>query len=323
MLNNLGGFAYHRGRWDEAVALYRRAAEGSQRAGDVANAAFGDCNVGEVLSDQGRWAEAEQALREAVRIWRGSSYEWGSAFATALLGRNTVRAGRHAEGLELLEASLSDLRRLGARSDAALVEAYIAEAHAFRHEPERALAAADRLLRDARRTAPLLHRVRAFALAQRGALEPAEHALEASLAEALAQGSDFEVAVTLDAIERLRDGRAATSARRGGGEGTRCSRSSTSRPSLRLRWNRPRRPSPAPGRGPAEARSAAHRGIAEPGRHQRADHAVAGADLLARGHARRSVGAAVREQPGIDRLGRPVAVPVEAPLRDRHARPPW
>ena len=206
VLNNLGGFAYHRGRWDEAVALYRRAAEGSQRAGDVANAAFGDCNVGEVLSDQGRWAEAEQALREAVRIWRGSSYEWGSAFATALLGRNTVRAGRHAEGVELLEASLSDLRRLGARSDAALVEAYIAEAHAFRHEPEQALVAADRLLRDARRTAPLLHRVRAFALAQRGALEPAGHALEASLAEGLAQGSDFEVAVTLDAIERLRDG---------------------------------------------------------------------------------------------------------------------
>ena len=135
VLNNLGGFAYHGGRWDEAVALYRRAAEGSQRAGDVANAAFGDCNVGEVLSDQGRWAEAEQALRQAIRIWRGSGYEWGSAFATALLGRTAVRAGRHGEGLELLEASLRDLRRLGAMSDAALVEAYIAEAHAFRHEP--------------------------------------------------------------------------------------------------------------------------------------------------------------------------------------------
>ena len=208
VLNNLGGFAYHKGRWDEAVALYRRAADGSQRAGDVANAAFGDCNVGEVLSDQGRWAEAEEALRQAIRIWRGSSYEWGSAFATALLGRTAVRAGRHSEGLELLESSLRDLRRLGAMSDAALVEAYVAEAHAFRHEPERALATADRLLRDARRTAPLLHRVRAFALAQRGALEPAEHALEASLAEALAQASNFEVAVTLDAIERLRAGRA-------------------------------------------------------------------------------------------------------------------
>ena len=68
VLNNLGGFAYHEGRWDDAVELYRRAAEVSARAGDVANAAFGDCNVGEVLSDQGRWAEAERALRQALRI---------------------------------------------------------------------------------------------------------------------------------------------------------------------------------------------------------------------------------------------------------------
>ena len=205
VLNNLGGFAYHEGRWDDAVELYRRAAEVSARAGDVANAAFGDCNVGEVLSDQGRWAEAEQALRQALRIWRGSSYDWGTAFATALLGRTAVRAGRHDEGAGLLEESFRGLRRVGAMSDAALVEAYIAEGLAFRRESERALAAADRLLRHAGRTAPLLHRVRGFALAQRGAREPAERALSASLVAARAHGSDFEIAVTLDTMERLRD----------------------------------------------------------------------------------------------------------------------
>ena len=74
MLNNLGGFAYHEGRWADATELYRRGAEASERAGDVANAAFGDCNVGEVLADQGRWAEAELRLREALRVWRGSGY---------------------------------------------------------------------------------------------------------------------------------------------------------------------------------------------------------------------------------------------------------
>jgi tetratricopeptide (TPR) repeat protein len=169
----------------------------------VANAAFGDCNVGEVLSDQGRWEEAEQVLREALRIWRGSRYEWGAAFATALLGRTVVRAGRHSEGIGLLEEGLAGLRRLGAMSDTALVEAYVAEALAFAGEPERALAAADRLLVAASRTAPLLHRVRGFALAQRGAREPAEEALMASLDEARTQGIDFEVAITLDALERL------------------------------------------------------------------------------------------------------------------------
>ena len=103
VLNNLGGFAYHDGRWHDAVALYQRAAEASERAGDTANAAFGACNIGEVLSDQGRLDEARHQLRRALRIWRGSEYDWGTAFATTLLGRAAVRAGRHAEGLDLLE----------------------------------------------------------------------------------------------------------------------------------------------------------------------------------------------------------------------------
>ena len=65
VLNNLGAYAFHEGRWQDAVVLYRRAGNASARAGDVVNAAFGDCNVGEVLLGQGRLAIAEQALRQA------------------------------------------------------------------------------------------------------------------------------------------------------------------------------------------------------------------------------------------------------------------
>ena len=177
VLNNMGGFAYHQGRWKEAVELYRRAAEASARAGDAANAAFGDCNVGEVLGDQGHLEQAGQRLRRALRVWRGSSYDWGAAFATALLGRTAVRAGRHAEGLGLMEDALARFRRLRAGSDALLVRAYMAEALAFGGRSERALQAADRLLPHAGRTAPLVHRVRGFALAQLGDREAAERAL--------------------------------------------------------------------------------------------------------------------------------------------------
>lgn len=203
VLNNMGGFAYHEGRWGDAVDLYRRAAEVSERAGDVANAAFGDCNVGEVLSDQGRWDEAEERLRQALRVWRGSGYEWGAAFARAMVGRTAVRAGRHEEGLGLLDESLADFRRLGAGGDAALVRAYMAEALVFRGEPASALEVVDRLLDPGARMAPLLHRVRGLALVQQGERRLAEQALEASLAEARAQEADFETALTLDVLDRL------------------------------------------------------------------------------------------------------------------------
>src|SRR4029453_14953491 len=94
VLNNLGGFAYREGRWDQAVALYRRGADASIRAGDVANAAFGDCNVGEVLSNQGRLTEARKLLHRARRVWRGTGYDWGVAYATAQLGPIAGPEGR-------------------------------------------------------------------------------------------------------------------------------------------------------------------------------------------------------------------------------------
>ena len=57
VLNNAGGFAYRDGRWNDAMTLYLEGAEASARSGNAANAAFGDCNVGELLSDQGHWDE--------------------------------------------------------------------------------------------------------------------------------------------------------------------------------------------------------------------------------------------------------------------------
>jgi class 3 adenylate cyclase/tetratricopeptide (TPR) repeat protein len=204
VLNNLGMFAYYEGRWQDAVELYQRAAEASERAGDIANAAFGACNVGEVLSDQGRLAEAETRLGQALRIWRGSGYEWGTAFVMAALGRTAVRAGRSDEGLELLQQADREFRRLRALGDVALVAAYLAEAWAFAGESGHALRAADRALRHAGRMAPLLHRVRAYALAQLGDRHGAEHALQASLDEAEATGNAIELALTLYALEALR-----------------------------------------------------------------------------------------------------------------------
>jgi tetratricopeptide (TPR) repeat protein len=188
------------------VALYREGAEASARAGDLANAAFGDCNVGEVLSDQGRLDDAEALLLRARRIWRGTGYAWGVGYATAGLGRTAVRAGRLEEGRGLLSDALAAFRALHVEGDAALVEALLCEADAFAGRPGQALEAAEALLAglpDGGRPAALLHRVRGYCLAQLGDGAAARDALEASVAEARAQGELYEIAASLDALHAL------------------------------------------------------------------------------------------------------------------------
>jgi class 3 adenylate cyclase/tetratricopeptide (TPR) repeat protein len=206
VLNNMGGFAYRDGRWRDAVDLYRRGAEASLRAGNLADAAFGDCNIGEVLADRGQLEEAQARLRRALRTWRGSGYDWGVAYATAILGRAAARAGRHDEAAELLTDSRVRFRKLRVLGDVDWVEALLAEAEAFAGQADAALTRADLALAglgDPGRLGAVLHRVRAFAFAQVGDLAAAEDALEASLAEARAQAEEYEVAVTLDALAAL------------------------------------------------------------------------------------------------------------------------
>jgi tetratricopeptide (TPR) repeat protein len=201
VLNNLGAFAYHEGRWDEAVALYDRAAAASSRAGDVVNAAFGDCNVAEVRSDQGRLEEAEEALRRALLVWRGTDHQSGVAFAMAQLGRTLGRDGRVDEGLGLLEEALALSGELRVDAYSALIDPLLAEALAFAERPDAALSAADRLLADGcePRQEPLLERVRGFALAQLGQPPTAREAFERSLHIARERKLDYEVACSLHA----------------------------------------------------------------------------------------------------------------------------
>jgi class 3 adenylate cyclase/tetratricopeptide (TPR) repeat protein len=206
VLNNMGGFAYRDGRWRDAVDLYRRGAAASLRAGDAADAAFGDCNIGEVLADRGLLEEAEVRLRRALRTWRGSGYDWGVAYATAILGRAATRDGRHAEAAELLTDAAARFRDLRVRGDVDWVEALLAEAEAFAGQADAALTRSDLALAglgDPGRLGALLHRVRGLAFAQLDDLAAAEDALEASLAAARAQAEEYEIAVTLDALKAL------------------------------------------------------------------------------------------------------------------------
>jgi class 3 adenylate cyclase/tetratricopeptide (TPR) repeat protein len=213
VLNNLGMFAYYAGRWDDAVALYRRGAEASTRAGNLNSAAFGDVNMGEVRSDQGRTQEARARLERALEIWRGTGHLLGVAYAIALLGRLEARSGHDDQALQRLADALARYRELRLSADVLWVEALIAEAHAFAARWQAALAEAGRLLEVAGsgRLGSLLHRVRGLALGRLGRAEEARAALEAALAQARERGDELDVVLALDCL-------LATGAQAGAGE---------------------------------------------------------------------------------------------------------
>ena len=217
VLNNAGGFAYRDGRWNDAMTLYLEGAEASARSGNVANAAFGDCNVGELLSDQGHWDEAESLLRRARQVWQATGYEWGVAYATAQLGRLSARAGREGQAYTRLVDALARFRTLGVEGDVQFADALLGEAVAFAGDAKTSGEIADRLLAapDTGLLLPLLHRLKAFALAQDDDPDGAERELHTAAAAARAQHQPYETLVALDALDALGRLDAAGEAQRG------------------------------------------------------------------------------------------------------------
>jgi class 3 adenylate cyclase/tetratricopeptide (TPR) repeat protein len=200
VLNSLGLFAYFDGRWDEAVALYERAGECSDRADRPADRALSDCNVGEILSDQGRLDEAEGHLQRARRVWNATGERQAVAFVDVLLTRLAVRRGSCPGGVGTLEEAAAELHKSGADVFAAFARALVAEAHAFTGDAARAIEVARRELATTGRHRPLLQRVSGIALARLGRVDEAGEHLRVSLASAREAGADYEVAATIDVL---------------------------------------------------------------------------------------------------------------------------
>jgi tetratricopeptide (TPR) repeat protein len=205
VLNNLGVDAYFEGRWDEALALYARSKEAKTRAGDVANAATQSNNEAEILSDQGRFVEAETLFADALRVWGAAGYEIGIALATSNLGRAAARAGRPEDGLARLEDAATRFARIGAQGYVDETRARIAEALVLAGRPDDADAVALATLARVRREAETsilgaqLERTLGWCCLLRGDATGARAHLESSLAQARTLGAGFEIARTLRA----------------------------------------------------------------------------------------------------------------------------
>ena len=65
-LNNLAIYFYFRGRWDDALDMYRRAENRLRRVGNVADLGIAEANIAEIALDQGRVVEAERLFESSA-----------------------------------------------------------------------------------------------------------------------------------------------------------------------------------------------------------------------------------------------------------------
>ena len=113
VLNNLGIGSYFGNRWSEAADYYDRATEAGLRAGSVIDGMLGTVNSGEILSDQGHWAEAVERLETARRNFDGGRYPMGAAMVRMFLGTTHFRQGELDLAMDLLQESADELASLG------------------------------------------------------------------------------------------------------------------------------------------------------------------------------------------------------------------
>ncbi|HEX4091618.1 MAG TPA: adenylate/guanylate cyclase domain-containing protein [Trebonia sp.] len=207
-LNVLGARAYFEGRWDDALSYFRQAVDAHERTGDQWNAAIAAGNVGEILSNQGRYDEAERALRPAERVLRASGALAETAFVSSVLGLAAARAGQPAAALRLLEEARASYLKAGEPDEVAATEVGIAEALIYAGRAEEARSrteelSATPLARPGQPNASALARVRGYALARLGLTSQARQALAESLDAARSRGDAYDEALAADGLIRL------------------------------------------------------------------------------------------------------------------------
>ncbi len=209
VLNLMGGFAYWRGEWDEALDFYEQARALARQTGNTVLGAFCTTNIGEIALDRGQLDAATALFQDAARVWRVAGDRPGLAFATLLLGRARGGSGYFAEARQLLEQARDEALGVGSQVDALEANARLAECRLAEGEIADALAIADAALTDAASLGgvaaqtPLLLRVRGLALASLDRRDEARVALEASLSAARARHAGYEIALTVGALAAL------------------------------------------------------------------------------------------------------------------------
>jgi tetratricopeptide (TPR) repeat protein len=211
VLNNLGVDAYYEGRWQEALELYERSKSLRERIGDVVGAATITNNIGEVKSDQGYVTSAGEHAEAARVVFETAGHRNLLTHALSNLGRIAAREGRLEDSRKLLHQAREVAEEISAGGLVVEIEARLAERAVLARETDDALAGAEQALAAIEQSGggslhhAFVHRIRGYALMQKGDLDAAAEALGESLE--LARGADetYELALTLEALARLRE----------------------------------------------------------------------------------------------------------------------
>jgi len=216
VLNHLAMRAYLEGRWDDSLGLAHRAREASEAIGDSWMAAVVRYNIAEVLADQGRFAEAEPVVREAVKSWSDTGASSDAAEAKSLLARVLTNTGQLEEAQVLLDESMAYFREAGDEAEVLRADARMGDWLLASGEADAALRLVTAAIARAEQAdgvaslASELHRLRGRALAALGDTHEARAAFEYAVAVArstetnlLGRSTDFEVGQAYAALASL------------------------------------------------------------------------------------------------------------------------
>jgi tetratricopeptide (TPR) repeat protein len=126
-LGNLGAMHYWHGRWDEALACYRRAFAAYATTGDVVDAAIQQSNIAEVLINRGQYQDARKEIVAADQTHRAVGHVDGALFDEVQLGRLLLGEGDAAGAADVLASVLEESRALSLMGTALHAAVHLAE----------------------------------------------------------------------------------------------------------------------------------------------------------------------------------------------------
>ena len=204
---NLGTLAYFAGDWTAAAEWYRTSRQAALETGNAFGAAETDVNLGELLLNQGRFAEAEAVLAEAVRVLRASGAVTFLALGEMHQARLRLGLGDVTEAEEQATRVHEQVRALGQMTsamEAALVRADAMTRDGRAEEALEVITSAEREARaDAAYSLPRTCIQRARALLALGQFGEADEMVSTGLVAASEQGLPYEEALLLRLRSRV------------------------------------------------------------------------------------------------------------------------